>query len=144
MRRAPSLVISSSRERPPTSFVHHRVAPDDLQHGSPPRCAACARAAVDQAGGYVGGVTGSTIHNIRSYLVRGPVALVEGSVRLFLRIAPRVAATAEDRARAALLTERSITGMCEADGPAAPFRSRPGGRGPPRRLLVAGLRARVD
>jgi hypothetical protein len=55
----------------PARLVLRRFVPDDLQHG----CrllplAASDAAAVDQAGRYAAGVTGSTIHNFRSYLSR--------------------------------------------------------------------------
>jgi hypothetical protein len=46
-----------------------RLVADDLQHACRLLSPARQGAAVDQMGGYVGGVTGSTIHNFR-YLHR--------------------------------------------------------------------------
>ena len=66
-RRAPSRAISSIRERPSSPSCARLVA-DDLQHECRLLPAACEGAAIDQAGGYAAGVTGSTIHNFRSYL----------------------------------------------------------------------------
>jgi hypothetical protein len=48
-----------------TNFL---LVADDLQHGCRLLPPARQGAAVDQAGGYAAGVTGSTIHNFRSYL----------------------------------------------------------------------------
>src|SRR5262249_6690369 len=53
----------------PGHLLLRRLVPDDLQHGCRLLPTACDGAAVAQAGGYVGNVTGSTIHNFRSYLV---------------------------------------------------------------------------
>src|SRR5437773_6283781 len=52
----------------PVHIILRRLAADDLQHGCRLLPAAWQEAAVDQAGGYAARVTGSTIHNFRSYL----------------------------------------------------------------------------
>jgi hypothetical protein len=52
----------------PVHLVLRRLVADDLQHGWRLLPAARHEAAVDQAGGYAADVTGSTIHNFRSYL----------------------------------------------------------------------------
>jgi hypothetical protein len=75
-----SLAGDLVEQRAPINLaVHHRFALDDLQHGRLLLPPACAGAAVDQPGGYVGGVTGSTIHNIRSYLRGGMLLNNRGS-----------------------------------------------------------------
>jgi hypothetical protein len=70
----------------PLQLVLHRLASRDPQHGWRLLPAACERAAVSQAGGYAAGVTGSTIHNFRSYLIReaavGVVAAFDASYQL--------------------------------------------------------------
>ena len=53
----------------PVRPVVRRLVADDLQHGCRLLPPARQGAAVDQAGGYAAGVTGSTIHNFRSYLL---------------------------------------------------------------------------
>src|SRR5262245_16481531 len=55
-------------QRAPVYHVLHRLVADDLQHGCGLLSAARPGPALDQAGRYAGGVTGSTIHNFRSYL----------------------------------------------------------------------------
>ena len=52
----------------PVHLVLRRLVADDLQHGCRLLPPAHPAAAVDQAGEYAAGVTGSTIHNFRSYL----------------------------------------------------------------------------
>src|SRR5262245_10801770 len=53
----------------PVHPILHRLVADDPQHGWRPLPPAPQGMAVDQAGGYAAGVTGSTIHNFRAYLV---------------------------------------------------------------------------
>src|SRR4029453_16277288 len=53
-----------------TDLVILRLPPSHRQHGCCLPAAAHAGAAVAQAGRYAAGVTGSTIHNFRSYLLR--------------------------------------------------------------------------
>src|SRR5262249_43365261 len=55
-------------QRAPIDLFIPRLAPSRGQHGGRLPAAACAGAAIAQAGGYAAGVTGSTIHNFRSYL----------------------------------------------------------------------------
>ena len=52
----------------PVHLVLHGLIADDLQHGCRLLRPARQGAAVAQAGRYAAGVTGSTIHNFRSYL----------------------------------------------------------------------------
>jgi hypothetical protein len=60
-----------------TDLVILRLPPSHRQHGCCLPAAAHAGAAVAQAGRYAAGVTGSTIHNFRSYL-RDPSNLQVG------------------------------------------------------------------
>lgn len=56
-------------QRSPVDLVLRRLVADDLQHGWRLLPTASDPAVVGQAGGYAAGVTGSTIHNFRSYLI---------------------------------------------------------------------------
>jgi hypothetical protein len=60
----------------PVYLVLHRLGADDLQHGCGLLPAARPGPAVDQARGYAAGVTRSTIHNFRSYLLSAPSSLL--------------------------------------------------------------------
>ena len=65
---AGSLADDVVEQGSPVHPVLRRLVADDLQHGCRLLPAARSGATVDQAGGYAAGVTGSTIHNFRSYL----------------------------------------------------------------------------
>ena len=110
------------KQRAPLDLFVYRFVSDHSQHGRRLPPAACAGAAVDQAGEYAGAVTGSTIHNFRSYLAARADTEPLTDRRTLRRSA--LSATLEDALRAdwpadkrvATLTQKNLDAWLRSTG----------------------------